>query len=105
MATLELNPALKSVRGTIDGWVYKHYKNDKRGRVLSRKPDMSKVKPSAAQLARREAMRKAGEFHRQVLADPVLLKKYQKIARRKRINLSAATMGAALRSSSTAKNP
>ena len=65
--------------------------------MLSRKPDMSQVKPSAAQLARRELMRQAGEFHRRVLADPVLLKKYKRIAKRQRINLSAATMGEVLR--------
>lgn len=97
MAKLELNTALQSVRGTIDGWVYKHYRNDKRGLVLSRVPDMSKVKPSPAQLAYREAMREAAKFHRQVLCDPKLLKKYQAIAKRQRINLSAATMGAAMR--------
>ncbi|MEO6002342.1 MAG: hypothetical protein ABIZ04_06295 [Opitutus sp.] len=97
MPKLKLNSALSGVSGTMDGWVYKHYKNDKRGLVLSRKPDMSSVKPSKAQLARRDAMRKAGEFHRQVLADPALLKKFQKIAKQKRINLSAATMGAALK--------
>jgi hypothetical protein len=58
---------------------------------------MSKVKPSPAQLARRQLMRVAGRFHRQVLKDPGLLKKYQAIARKNRINLSAATMGEILR--------
>jgi uncharacterized protein YdbL (DUF1318 family) len=42
-------------------------------------------------------MRAAGEFHRQVLADPKLLRKYQKLAKRQGINLSAATMAAAMR--------
>jgi len=92
-----LNSALRSLRGTVDGIVYKHYQ-DKRGLVVSRMPDMSKVKPSAAQLAQRKAMKRAGEFHRQVLADPKLLKHFQQIAKKQRINLSAATMGAALRS-------
>jgi hypothetical protein len=97
MPKLKLNSALASVRGTLDGWVYKHYKADKRGLVLSRRPDMSQVRPSPAQLARRQLMREAGAFHRRVLKDPVLLKKYQAIARRRRINLSAATMGEVLR--------
>ena len=96
MAKVELSPLLKSIRGRMDGFVYKHYK-DKRGLVLGRVPDMSKVKPSAAQIAQREAMRAAGKFHRQVLADPVLLKKYQKLAKKQRINLSAATMAAAMK--------
>src|SRR4051812_6136321 len=98
MPKVKLNSALSAVSGAMDGWVYKHYKNDKRGLVLSRAPDMSRVKPSTAQLARREAMRKAGEFHRKVLSDPALLKKYKKLAKEKGINLSAATMGAALKS-------
>ncbi|SDS46822.1 hypothetical protein [Opitutus sp. GAS368] len=89
--------ALHLLAALSDGLVCKHYRKGKRGYVLSRKPDMSKVKPSRAQLARREMMRKAGEFHRQVLADPKLLKKYEAIAREKQIPLSAATMGDFLR--------
>jgi hypothetical protein len=96
MAKVQLNAALKSLRGAMDGYVYKHYK-DKRGTVLGRVPDMSRVKPSSAQLAQRDRMRAAGEFHRQVLADPKLLRKYQKLAKRQGINLSAATMAAAMR--------
>ena len=97
MAKIILNAALTGLSGTLDRLVFKHYRKDKRGMVLSRRPDMSRVKPSSAQLVRRELMRRAGEFHRQVLADPALLKKYQAIARKKRINLSAATMGEVLR--------
>ena len=93
MPKARLHSALAGLSGSIDGFVFKHYRKDKRGQVLSRKPDMSKVKPSAAQLARRELMRRAGEFHRRVLADPALLGKYTALARRRRINLSAATMG------------
>lgn len=97
MPKVSLNAALESVTGTLDGVVFKHYRHDKRGLVLSRKPDMSKVRPSPAQLARRKLMREAGAFHRQVLADPKLRKKYEAIARKNRINLSAATMGEVLR--------
>lgn len=97
MSKLQLNSALAGVRGTIDGWVYKHYRADKRGMVLSRKPDMSKVVPSPAQRKHRAKMKEAAAFHRRVLSDPVLLKKYQRIAKQRRINLSAATMGEVLR--------
>lgn len=97
MPKLQLNSGLTGLQGTMDGWVYKHYKGDKRGVVLSRKPDMSKVTPSPAQLAQRAAMRKAGAFHRQVLADPGLLAKYRKLAKRDGITLSAATMREVLR--------
>jgi hypothetical protein len=100
MPKIRLAAPLESLSGTLDGLVFKHYRKDKRGLVLSRKPDMSKVKPSPAQLAQRKRMRQAGEFHRQVLADPRLLEKYRGIAREKRINLSAATMGEILRGKS-----
>jgi len=96
MAKLQLNSALASLRGSIDGWVYKQY-SDKRGLVLSRKPDMSQVKPSPAQLAHRKRMREAAKFHQQVLDDPALLKKFRRIATQQGINLSAATMGEILR--------
>ena len=94
MAKVTLNTALAAMRGAVDGFVYKHYAY---GTVVTRRPDMSKVKPSRAQLAHRQRMRAAAAFHRKVLEDPVLLKKYQRIARRERINLSAATMGEVLR--------
>jgi hypothetical protein len=58
MPKISLNSALASLSGILDGLVFKHYRKDKRGLVLSRKPDMSKVKPSPAQLARRQLMRK-----------------------------------------------
>ncbi len=93
MAKITLSSALAGLSGSFDNLVFKQYRKDKRGGVVTRKPDMSKVKPSAAQLARRELMRAAGFFHRRVLADPVLLRKYTALARRRRINLSAATMG------------
>ena len=97
MAKVTLNSALEGVSGSLDHLVIKHYRNDKRGHVASRKPDMSRVKPSPAQLARRKLMREAGLFHRQVLANPALLKQYQEIAQKQRINLSAATIGDFLR--------
>ena len=57
-AKISLNSAFDNLSGTIDGLVFKHDRKDKRGLVLSRKPDMSKVRPSPAQLARRQLMRK-----------------------------------------------
>jgi hypothetical protein len=97
MPKFQLNSSLTSLRGSVDGLVFKHYTKDKRGLVVSRRPDMSNVKPSPAQLAHRKRMREAAEFHRQVLKDPALLKKFQRIARQKRIPLSAATMAEVLR--------
>ena len=90
MARARINSALLQVRGTIDDWCYKQYA----GRVvISRRPDMSRVKWSPKQMARRKLMRAAGAFHRQVLADPALKKRYLKIAKEKGHPLSAVTMG------------
>ena len=100
MPKLRLNASLASLSGTMDGFVYKHYKNDKRGHVLSRKPDMSGVKWSPAQRAHRRRMKAAAAFHREVLADPALLKKYIRLAKQTRVNLSAVTMGEVLRKKS-----
>ena len=100
MAKLQLDTPVASLSGTLGNLVYKHYRNDKRGHVVSRKPDMSQVKWSPAQRAHRERMREAAAFHRQVLADPALLKKYTALAKKQRVNLSAVTMGEVLRKKS-----
>jgi hypothetical protein len=100
MAKVQLDTALASITGSLGKFVYKHYRNDKRGQVLSRKPDMSRVKWSPAQRAHRQRMKSAAAFHRQVLADPALLKKFTRLAKQKRVNLSAVTMGEVLRKKS-----
>ena len=48
MAQVKLNPILDELRGQLGEVVFKRY-GDKT--VISRKPDMSNVKPSEAQLA------------------------------------------------------
>lgn len=70
---------------------------DKRGVVLSRKPGTSRMKPSPAQLAQRANMRVAEAFHRQVVQDPKLLKKYRAIAEREGLTLSSVAMREMLR--------
>lgn len=97
MPKAKLNTAIASLTGAMDGFVFKHYRNDKRGQVLSRKPDMSGVKWSPAQRAHRQRMKAAAVFHRQVLADPVLLRTYTRLARKRGVALSAVTMGEVLR--------
>jgi hypothetical protein len=67
MAKVQLDTALASITGSLGKFVYKHYRNDKRGQVLSRKPDISRVKWSPAQRAHRQRMKSAAAFHRQVL--------------------------------------
>ena len=89
MATLILNSALQGLRGRVGEWIYKQYSY---GTVVTRVPQMKGIKPSAAQRAHRDRVRAAGKFYRQVLADPVLLKRYSAIARRRGIPLPAVTL-------------
>lgn len=53
MAKAKLNALLEQLSGTIDNWVIKHTQH---GTVRSRRPDMSRVKWSAAQIAQRKRM-------------------------------------------------
>jgi hypothetical protein len=90
MARTTLNAGLKGLTGVIDGWVYKQYDY---GTVITRRPDMSRVKATAKQLTHRENVRRAGEFHRHgVLPNPALLAKFTAIARRKGIPVSAVSL-------------
>ena len=87
MAKILMNPALLGLRGQIGRLVFKHYHH---GMVVSRHPDMSRVKPSAAQRAQRKKMKEAAEYYRRVLQDPVLLKRCRAIAKQRKIPLPAA---------------
>lgn len=89
MATARLNSALRGVHGQLDQWVYKHYSY---GTVITRRPRMENVIWSPAQKAHREQVRAAAAFYRIVVADPKLARRYQAIATRKRLPLSAVTM-------------
>src|SRR5690349_18765650 len=73
MAKVNLNSALAALSGNIDGFVFKHYTF---GIVVSRRPDMRGIKPSAAQKAQRARFRAAAEHRRAVLADPALRRKF-----------------------------
>ena len=100
MAKAELNSALKHLRGNVDGLVFKHYSY---GIVVSRMPRMDRVKPTPAQREHRKRFREAGGFHRQVLADPALKKRYTAVARKKRLPLSAVTLAAFMKQRQTAR--
>ena len=89
MAKAKLSSALIDLRGQIDEWVFKRY-GDKL--VVTRRPRMGKVVWSPAQLAHREKVRASGAFYRSVLADPKLKQRYQAIAKKKGIPLSAVTL-------------
>ncbi len=79
MAQVKLNPILDELRGQLGEVVFKRYGHKT---VISRKPDMSKVKPSEAQLARRAQFKAATEYSKQALADPALKAVYAAAAAR-----------------------
>jgi len=90
MARLTLNSALVQLRGSIDGLVIKH---TPQGAVLSRRPDMSRVKWSPAQKARRKLMQEAAEHYRTLMEDPKQASRYRALATKKKIPVSAFVMG------------
>ncbi len=78
MARVRLNPVIEELRGQIGELVFKRYGDRV---VISKKPDMSGVKPSAAQAAHRERFRRATVFGKGVLADPEMRALYEVKAR------------------------
>ncbi len=91
MAKAELNSVLRHLRGSFDGLVFKQYRH---GLVVARVPRMDRIKPTPAQRAQRDRFRQAAQFHRSVLADPALKKRYAALARKKGLPLSAVTLAA-----------
>jgi hypothetical protein len=80
MAKSTLNSALTGLSGSIDHWVYRQTPH---GTVITRRPDMSGVVWSPAQLAQRERARAAGCHYRRIMADP-------RVATQKRAEAKAA---------------
>lgn len=89
MAKAVINSALETLRGRIGDLVFKRYDY---GTVVTRVPRMDKVVFSAKQRAQQGRMKEAGRFYRAVLADPELRRKYERIATRRKIPLSAVTL-------------
>lgn len=96
MAKLKLNSALHQLRGSVDGLVIRHTPH---GAILSRKPDMSRVKWSPAQKARRKLMKDAAAYYRSVMADPKQAMLQRTRAARKKIPVSSLIMGEYLKRS------
>jgi hypothetical protein len=99
MAKAKLNSAFVQLSGQLDGLVFKQYAT---GVVVSRLPRMEHIQPSPAQLAQRERFRAAGKFHQQVLADPVLKRRYMAAAKKQAVPLSAVTLAAYMRQTAKA---
>lgn len=77
MAKTKLNPALAELRGAIGRLVFKRYGDQT---VVSKYPDMSRVKASSAQKAQRERMQWAAYYYRSVLRNAELKARYTRKA-------------------------
>ena len=89
MAKAKLNPVFLQMRGDIGDLVFKRYL----GRlIVSRKPDLSSIEPSAAQLAQRERFRQAALYGKMALADPQTRARYEQAAEEKNMPVFALTV-------------
>ena len=68
------------IRGTMDNMVFKRSPRGKT--IVTKKPDMSKVKWSKAQKDHRKKMRRANDYAAAAMADPTVSAIYEKIARK-----------------------
>jgi len=78
MAQASLNPALKDLRGSLDGLTFRR-RADGDASVFVQRP--ASTPPSDAQLARRQAFGAAQRYARQVLSDPLQRGHYQALAK------------------------
>jgi hypothetical protein len=102
MAKLQLNSALRDLRGSIDNLVIRRTPY---GKVLSRKPDMSRVKWSAAQLAHRQRMKVAASKYRKLMSDPVQAERLKARAAKRGVPVSSLVMGPLLRAPAPEAKP
>ena len=78
MAKIKLNPVFEQMRGQIGELVFKHYGDEV---VVARKPDLSGVEPTTAQIAAQARFREAVLYGKMVVADPATKTLYQAAAR------------------------
>lgn len=102
MAKSRLNTALTALRGRVGDLIFKQYDY---GTVVTRAPRMKNVKWSPAQIAHRQRVKAAGAFYRAVVSDPTLKKKFEAVAAKKRIPLSAVTLAEYMKQHSPTQTP
>ena len=80
MPKVRLSPLVEEIHGTLYDVVFK--RSPKGNMIVTKRPDMSKVKWSPAQEAQRERFKHATAYARAVLAEPKLCARYEKRAKR-----------------------
>ncbi len=78
MAKAKINPMIKELHGTLGDLVFRRTRNGET--IMSRKPDMSNVKPSEAQQAHRQRFKEAVAYAKAALAHPQVREQYEKAA-------------------------
>jgi len=78
MPRVRLAPFVEEIHGTLNGLVFK--KSPKGNTILTKLPDMSKVKWSKAQKDHRKRMAKANDYAHAAMADPKVRRMYEKRA-------------------------
>jgi hypothetical protein len=86
----DLNRSLLWLRGTIDGG---SYKRSPHGQVITRKPDMSRVKWSPKQEAHRARMAEAVRYYRAIRDNPEQAARYRELAKAAGLSVSAYVIG------------
>lgn len=80
MPKVKLAPFIEEIHGTLDGWVFK--KSPQGKMVITKKPDMSKVKWSKAQKKNRQRMSAAITVAQMALLDPEVKAGYERKAKK-----------------------
>src|SRR6266540_3981422 len=78
MPRVRLSPLVEEIHGTLYDVVFK--KSPKGNMIVTKRPDMSKVKWSKAQKDQRQRMAKASKYAKAAMADPKVRAKYEKRA-------------------------
>lgn len=90
MPKLTFHPFLNGIRGSVGDLVVRQ---TPQGPVIQRRPDMSQVVWSPAQIAHRERMKGAALHYRRVMADPRGAASYRARAKKAGIPVSSLVMG------------
>ena len=80
MPKVKLIPLVEEIHGTLDGWVFK--KSPQGKMIITKKPDMSKVKWSKAQKANRKRMSEAITAAQVALMNPKIKARYERKAKK-----------------------
>ena len=80
MPRVRLHPLVEEIHGTMYDVVFK--RSPKGNMIVTKRPDMSKVKWSKAQKAHRARFKQAVAYARAALADPKVRLRYEKMAKK-----------------------